>query len=83
MDQAIGTNVAALALATLKQSGESASELPLSFKSARFHARVDNLGIQVYFILGILGPHATAGYNPDEQIHEENTPWLSVRASCV
>lgn len=83
MDQAIGTNVAALALTTLRDAGESASELPLSFKSAQFNARVDNLGIQVYFILGILGPHATAGYNPDEQIDDTNTPWLPVRATYL
>ena len=83
MDQAIGTNVAALALTALRDRGESTSELPLSFKSAQFHARVDNLGIQVYFILGILGPHPTAGYNADEQISDTNTPWLPVRATYL
>lgn len=83
MDQAIGTNVAARALTILRQSGESTSDLPLSFKSAQFHARVDNLGIQVYFILGILGPHPTGGYNPDEAIDDTNTPWLPVRATYL
>jgi len=37
----------------LAQTGEQTSDLPLSFKSAKFWARVDNLGIQVYQILGI------------------------------
>lgn len=83
MDEAIGTNVAARALTVLRDSGESTSDLPLSFKSAQFYARVDNLGIQVYFILGILGPHPTAGYNPDEPIDDVNTPWLPIRATYL
>ncbi|HEX5060761.1 MAG TPA: hypothetical protein VFV99_15440 [Kofleriaceae bacterium] len=83
MDQALGTNAAAVALTALRDKGESTSDLPLSFKSAKFYARVDNLGIQVYFILGILGPHPTAGYNPDEPIDETNTPWLPLRATYV
>jgi hypothetical protein len=83
MDQAIGTNAAALALTALRDRGESESVLPLSFKSAQFHARVDNLGIQVYFILNILGPHPIGGYNPDEPIDDVNTPWLPIRATFV
>ena len=83
MDQAIGTNLAAVALKALRDSGESASDLPLSFKSAKFWARVDNLGIQVYFILGILGPHPAGGYDPDQAIDETNTPWLPLRATFV
>jgi len=83
MDQALGTNAAAVALTALRDKGESTSDLPLSFKSAKFYARVDNLGIQVYFILGILGPHPTAGYNPDEPIDDTNTPWLPLRATFL
>jgi hypothetical protein len=83
MDEAIGRNVAARALTVLRDSGESTSVLPLSFKSAEFWARVDNLGIQVYFILGILGPHRSGGYNPDNPVDETNTPWLPLRATYM
>ena len=83
MDQAVGTNVAAKALTALQSSGESTSDLPLSFKSAKYWARLDNLGIQVYFLLGILGPHPTGGYNPDHPIDDTNTPWLPLRATFV
>lgn len=80
MDRAIGTNLAAVALMTLQQSGESTSDLPLSFKSAPFWARVDNLGIQVYQILGILGPTTVGGYNADEAIDVGNEPWIRLRS---
>jgi hypothetical protein len=83
MDQAVGTNLAAVALNALNQTGESTSELPLSFKSAKFWARVDNLGIQVYQILGILGPTETGGYNPDDPIDVGNEPWIALRSDYV
>jgi hypothetical protein len=83
MDEAIGTNAAARALTVLRDTGETASDLPLSFKSARFWARVDNLGIQVYQLLGILGPHEVGGYDKDAPLDEDNAPWLSLRSVYV
>jgi hypothetical protein len=83
MDQAVGTNLAAVALTALAQSGESSSDLPLSFKSAKFWSRVDNLGIQVYQILGILGPTEVGGYNPEDPIDLGNEPWIALRSVYV
>jgi hypothetical protein len=80
MDQAVGTNLAAVALTALRDTGESTSDLPLSFKSAPFYGRVDNTGIQVYQLLGILGPATVAGYNPDAPIDIDNLPWIKLRS---
>src|SRR5690606_16055805 len=71
------------ALTVLRDTGETASDLPLLFKSARFWVRVDNLGIQVYQLLGILGPHEVGGYDKDAPLDEDNAPWLSLRSVYV
>jgi len=83
MERALGVNAAAKGLTALATTGESVTELPLSFKSAVFHARIDNLGFQVQFLLGVLGPHELAGYDPDLAITDDNTPWLPLRATYL
>lgn len=83
MDQAIGTNAAAKALTALQTSGESVSELPLSFKSATYAARIENTLFHFAFLVSLLGPHPLIGYNPDLPIDEGNYPWLPLRTTFV
>lgn len=83
MDQAIGTNAAAKALTALAQSGESVSDLPLSFKSATYAARIENTFFHVAFLISLLGPHPLIGYDPEQAIDEGNYPWIPLRATFV
>jgi hypothetical protein len=83
MDQAIGTNAAARALTALAQNGESVGELPLSVKSAVFHARIENTYFHVAFLIDLLGDHPLVGYDPEEPIDVGNYPWVPVRATYV
>nr|MBA3538943.1 hypothetical protein [Deltaproteobacteria bacterium] len=83
MDQALGTNAAARALSALAQSGETVSDLPLGFKSALYHSRIDNTLFHVAFLVQVIGPHALVGYDPEASIDESNLPWLPTRATFV
>ncbi len=83
MEQALGTNAAAKALTALQQSGESVSELPLSFKSAVYNARIENTFLHVAFLIGLVGPHPLVGYDPDQAIDVGNYPWIPLRATFV
>ncbi len=83
MDQALGTNAAAKALTALQTTGESVSDLPLSFKSAAYNARIENTFFHVAFLISLLGPHPLVGYDPDQAIDEGNYPWLPIRATFV
>ena len=83
LDQALGTNAAAKALTALKTSGETISDLPLSFVSATFQARIENTYFHVAFLINLLGPHVKDGYNPDEPIDEGNYPWMPLRSSYL
>jgi hypothetical protein len=83
MDQAIGTNAAARALTALRDTGESVSDLPLSMVSATYAAKVENNGFQLAFIIHVLGPHVLEGYNPDDPVGPENTPWIPLRATYL
>ncbi|MDX2086914.1 MAG: hypothetical protein SFX73_03640 [Kofleriaceae bacterium] len=83
MEQALGTNAAALALKALLDAGESVSELPLSLKSAQFHARIENTFLHVAFLIGLVADEPTYGYDPDEAIDVGNYPWLRLRATYV
>ncbi len=83
MDEALGTNAAAKALTALQTTGESVSELPLSFKSATYAARIENTFFHVAFLISLLGPHPLIGYDPDQAIDEGNYPWLPLRATYV
>ena len=82
MEQALGTNAAAKALTALA-TGESVSDLPLSFKTATYAGRIDNTLFHVAFILKVLGPHPLIGYNSDQQVDEDNLPWMPLRATFV
>jgi hypothetical protein len=83
MDEAIGTNAAAKALTALADRGEMVTTLPLSIKSAVYHARVENTYFHVAFLIDLLGPHPRVGYNPDNPIDEGNYPWLPLRATYL
>ena len=83
MAQAVGTNAAARALQALEATGESIADIPLSARSATFAGRVDNLGFQVAFLIGLLDAHPLAGYDPDREVSETNTPWAPLRATYL
>jgi hypothetical protein len=82
-EQALGLNLGERALELLRDEAESVSELPLSYRSATFHARIDNVGFQVAFLVQLLAPHALVGYDPSEAIGPGNTPWLPMHASYL
>ncbi|HUJ62291.1 MAG TPA: hypothetical protein VLX92_27480 [Kofleriaceae bacterium] len=83
MDQAIGTNAAASALTALGQSGETVTNLPLSFVSASFAAEIDNTYFHVAFLIHLLGPHPLIGYDPNQPIDVGNEPWIPLRSTYV
>lgn len=86
MEQAIGTNAAAMALKALAENGESVSDLPLSYKSATFHGRIENTFLHVAFLVGLLGPNAEGvlvGYDADEPIDSGNYPWIKLRSTYL
>ena len=82
-EAALGLNLGERALEMLRDDGESVSDLPLSYRSARFHARVDNVGFQVAFLVDLLAPHALVGYDASEAIGPNNTPWLPLSATYL
>lgn len=82
-DRALGTNLARFALELLETEGEIVSEMPLSYRTAKMAARMDNTGFHVAFLIGLLAPHESVGWNSEEQITATNTPWLSFRASYL
>jgi len=82
-EQALGTNLARLALNLLASDGEVHSELPLTYRTARIAARLDNTGLQVAQLIGILAPHAAVGYDPDAQIGNGNIPWLPLQLAYL
>ena len=82
-ERVLGTNLARRALELLAAEGESVSELPLSYRTARFHARLDNVGLQVAYLVGLLAPHPTAGFDATQPIAPGNEPWLRLRASYL
>jgi hypothetical protein len=83
MDQALGTNAAARGLTVLADSGETITDLPLSFTSAKFAARIDNTLFQVAFLVSVIGPHPLEGYDPTLPFEASNTPWLPLRSTYV
>jgi hypothetical protein len=85
MDEAIGTNVARRALETLTDEGEVVTDLPLSYRSAAFAARVDNTGFQVAFLVHLIqeNEHRLIGYDPSQPIDANNAPWVPLRATYL
>jgi hypothetical protein len=84
-DEALGANTARRALETLLDEGEIVGDLPLSYRSASFAARLDNTGLQVAVKIGLIKPneHRLVGYDPNAGIDETNPPWLPLRATYL
>lgn len=82
-ERVLGTNLARLALETMASSSESVSELPLSYRTARFHALVQNTGFQAAFIIGLLAPHDLVGYDPEQPVSPGNEPWIPLRSTYL
>jgi hypothetical protein len=82
-EEALGTNLARRSLQILRDEGETVSELPLSYRTARFHAQINNTGFQVAFIIGLLAPHPLVGYDPSQTIAPGNEPWIPMRATYL
>ena len=87
MERAIGTNAAALALTALA-TGETTSMLPLAFKSAAFHGRIENTFLNVAFLVGLLGKESEVqgvlvGYDPDQALDVGNYPWIKLRSTFI
>ncbi len=78
-EQALGTNLARVALNLLASDGEQFTEMPVSYRTALINARLDNTGLQTAYLIDILAPHAAVGYDPAAQLTAENTPWLPLR----
>jgi len=82
-EEALGTNLARRSLEILRDDGETVSELPLSYRTARFHAQINNTGFQVAFIIGLLAPHPLVGYDPAQPVAPGNEPWIPLRATYL
>ena len=84
-DEAIGANTARRALETLMDEGETVGDLPLSYRSASFAARLDNTGLVVAVKIGLIKPaeHRLVGYDASMPIDETNPPWLPLRSTYL
>ncbi|MEZ4400310.1 MAG: hypothetical protein R3B06_09850 [Kofleriaceae bacterium] len=82
-EEALGTNLARRALEILRDDGETVTDLPLSYRTAQFHAQINNTGFQVAFLIGLLAPHPLVGYDPALAIGPGNEPWLPLRATYL
>ena len=87
-DEAIGANTARRALETLLDEGETVGDLPLSYRSATFAARLDNTGLQLEIKIGVIKPneHTLVGYDASDGvsgISDTNPPWLPLRATYL
>jgi hypothetical protein len=82
-ERVLGFNLARRALDVLEREGETVSELPLSYRTALFHARVENVGFQVAFIVDLLAPHPLVGYDPNQPVGPGNEPWIPLRSTYL
>jgi hypothetical protein len=82
-ERVLGTNLGRRALEILSTGSETVSELPLSYRTAKFHALVQNVGFQVAFIVHLLAPHDLVGYDPDQPVGPGNEPWIPLRATYL
>jgi hypothetical protein len=80
-DKALGTNLAREILRLFAAGGETTNQLPLSYRTAVFNARMDNTGFQVAFLVHLLAPHAAVGFDPTAALGPGNAPWLPFRAT--
>ena len=82
-ERVLGYNLARRALEILATESETVSELPLSYRTAVFHARIENVGFQAAFLIDLLAPHPIVGYDPNQQIAPGNEPWLPLRSTYL
>jgi len=82
-DRALGTNLARFVLELLASDGELVTDLPITYRTAKMNARMDNTGFQVAFLIDLLAPHEAVGYDPDVALGPGNQPWLPFRASYL
>jgi hypothetical protein len=82
-ERVLGTNLARRSLEILATSSETVSELPLSYRTAKFHALVQNVGFQAAFIIDLLAPHPLVGYDPEQPVGPGNEPWIPLRATYL
>jgi hypothetical protein len=82
-ERVLGTNLARRALEILSTESETVSELPLSYRTAKFHALVQNVGFQVAFIVDLLAPHELVGYDPNQTVGPGNEPWIPLRSTYL
>ncbi|MCE9578630.1 MAG: hypothetical protein K8W52_36225 [Deltaproteobacteria bacterium] len=83
MDEALGANAARRALEIIADSAETVSDLPLGFRTATYAARVDNIGFQLAFQIGLLAPHPLVGYDSTQPIASDNPPWVPLRSTYL
>ncbi|HLM72200.1 MAG TPA: hypothetical protein VK459_05905, partial [Polyangiaceae bacterium] len=79
---AAGTNVGKLALDALAKSGEDAAAFDITLRSQEIYARVDNIGYQFAFQLGVLD-RQLYNWDPGMPISETNTPELKSRITYL
>jgi hypothetical protein len=83
-DQALGVNLARRALELLRTSATVYTSMPLSYRSARIAARMDNVGFHVAYLVGLLAPHEAVGYDPGRPLGDpSNNPWLPFRITYL
>ncbi len=83
LDQAVGTNAARRALEALLDEGETVTDPPLTVRSARYAARIDNIGFQAGFLIGIIAPQPLVGYDPERELDGVNVPWFPMRTTYL
>jgi hypothetical protein len=82
-EQALGLNLGERALEILRDQSETVTDLPLSYRTAKFHAQIQNTGFQAAFLIGLLAPHPLVGYDPNQPIGPGNEPWMPMRATYL
>jgi hypothetical protein len=80
--QAVGTNVAKLALKALEDQVADVVEDPITMRSMPIEVQIDNLG---YHLLGNLGIFDRQFYkaDPNEELGPDNLPWANTRITYL
>lgn len=81
--EAVGTNVAKLALEALSTKGEDAASNELVFRTKELEAKVENVGYHYAFLVFNLFDRQLHGFDPAMPISETNMPSLKSRISYV
>lgn len=80
--EAVGTNVAKLALEALKNNGEDAASHELVFRTKDLVAKVENIGYHFAFLLQLID-RQLYNFDPSMPIQDMNIPDLKTRVSYV